>query len=148
MTNPSKTDPHDLKRFMEVQELVYQAALGELQHGRKRTHWIWYIFPQVDGLGSSTMARQFAIKSSEEADAYITHPVLGKRLRECTQAVLQHKAQTAHDIFGSPDDLKFLSYMTLFELASGEALFAEAIDHFYQRRRDDRTLAIWSKWVG
>lgn len=143
----NSTDPHQLLRFSEAQSSAYQTALDELQRGSKRTHWIWYIFPQVEGLGSSITARHFAIRSRAEAIAYISDPMLGGRLRECTQAVLEHKDRSAHLIFGSPDDLKFLSSMTLFELASGEPLFAAAIDRFYGGRRDSKTLAIWSEWA-
>jgi uncharacterized protein (DUF1810 family) len=146
MNELNKADRFNLRRFINAQELVYAVVLGELEQGSKHTHWMWYVFPQADGLGSSSMARQFAIRSREETIAYHGHPVLGERLRECTSAVLQHKDRTAHRIFGSPDDMKFLSCMTLFELASHELLYARAIDQFYGGQRDSKTIAIWSTW--
>ncbi|WP_031550341.1 DUF1810 domain-containing protein [Parvularcula oceani] len=134
-------DPYDLKRFIDAQEPSYARALEELRAGRKQTHWIWYVFPQIGGLGSSPTAQRFSIRSLEEASAYLAHPVLGQRLREATQAVLDLQGRSAHDIFGSPDDLKFRSCMTLFERAAAEPrLYALALDRYYDGERDQETL--------
>jgi uncharacterized protein (DUF1810 family) len=113
-TPPSESDPHDLERFVRAQEEAYVRALGELRSGRKLTHWMWYIFPQFRGLGSSPMSRQFAIRSADEARAFLQHPVLGPRLRECASAILAIADRTAREILGSPDDLKLRSSATLF----------------------------------
>lgn len=135
-------DPFDLCRFVEAQADSLATALAELRAGRKRSHWIWYVFPQIAGLGSSPMARRYAIASLDEARAYLAHPVLGPRLRECTQAALAGATGSAHDLFGSPDDLKFRSSMTLFAAAApGDPLFERALDRFYDGGRDERTLA-------
>lgn len=134
-------DPFDLNRFVQAQEGVYAAALSELRAGRKTSHWMWFVFPQIDGLGRSQTARFFAVKSLAEARAYLAHPVLGKRLRECTAAVLGVASRTASEIFGSPDDIKFRSSMTLFERAEPECdLFSDALDRFFEGRRDRLTL--------
>lgn len=108
-------DPHDLQRFIDAQEPVIDQVKKELRTGCKRSHWMWFVFPQVEGLGSSQMAQRYAISSRAEANAYLAHPLLGPRLRECTQLVNEIEDRTATDIFGSPDDLKFRSSMTLFE---------------------------------
>src|SRR5215470_3016612 len=134
--NMPMTDPFDLKRFVDAQDGVYAAALAELRAGSKRSHWMWFIFPQAIGLGQSAMAMQYAIRSSEEASAYLDHPVVGPRLLECTAAVLAVPQKSAHEIFGSPDDMKFRSSMTLFEAVGEERVFAEAIDRFYEGKRD------------
>lgn len=117
-------------------------VLGELKKGRKETHWMWFIFPQIDGLGSSTMATRYAVTSLDEAKAYWQHPKLGQRLVDCTEAVIPHSAtKTAREIFGSPDYMKFRSCMTLFELASGGAeSFVVALEVFYGGDRDNATL--------
>ncbi|KAF5046171.1 hypothetical protein DSECCO2_473650 [anaerobic digester metagenome] len=134
-------DPFDLNRFLQAQEGVYAAALAELRAGRKTSHWMWFVFPQIDGLGRSQTARFFAVKSLAEARAYLAHPVLGKRLRECTAAVLGVAGRTASEIFGSPDDIKFRSSMTLFERAEPNCdLFPDALDRFFEGRRDRLTL--------
>jgi uncharacterized protein (DUF1810 family) len=112
-------DPYDLNRFLSAQEGVYDRALAELKSGQKRTHWMWYIFPQIDGLGRSPTARYYSIKNIEEARQYLNHPVLGKRLLECTEALLAAKGRSLSEIFGYPDDLKFRSSMTLFEKIAG-----------------------------
>lgn len=133
-------DPFDLDRFLQAQEGVYAAALAELRAGRKTSHWMWFVFPQFDGLGRSQTARFFAVKSLAEARAFLAHPVLGKRLRECTAAVLRVTGRTASEIFGYPDDLKFCSSMTLFERAEPDCdLFSEALDRFFEGRRDRLT---------
>jgi uncharacterized protein (DUF1810 family) len=146
MTNKPKNEPFDLDRFVSAQQPVYEAVLAELQQGRKQTHWIWFVFPQVDGLGSSSTARHYAIKSRAEAVAYLAHPLLGVRLLECTETVLAHSRKSAHEIFGSPDDLKFCSSMTLFERARGGPAFGRALDLFFGGKRDAKTLAIFNDW--
>ena len=103
-------DPHDLARFVEAQAGEYGQALAEIKAGRKRSHWIWYVFPQIDGLGFSSMSRRYAIKSVDEAKAYLAHPVLGSRLVEICEAALAVEGKSAHDIFGSPDDMKLKSW--------------------------------------
>lgn len=133
-------DPFDLNRFLQAQEGVYAAALAELRAGRKTSHWMWFVFPQIDGLGRSQTARFFAVKSLAEARAYLAHPVLGTRLRECAAAVLGVAGRTASEIFGYPDDLKFRSSMTLFERAAPDCdLFSDALDRFFEGSRDRLT---------
>ena len=135
-------DPYDLQRFVAAQAPAYDRALEELRAGRKRTHWIWYVFPQVAGLGSSETAQRFAIHSLEEAGAYLGHPVLGPRLHEAVAAAMASGERDPHALFGSPDDLKFRSCLTLFERAADEpAPFAEALDAFYGGARDEATLS-------
>jgi uncharacterized protein (DUF1810 family) len=134
-------DEFDLQRFVDAQARNYPDALAELRRGRKESHWMWYVFPQVAGLGSSPMARAYAIGSLDEARAYLAHPLLGERLRAVTDAVLGHADRTAHEIFGSPDELKFRSSMTLFARAAPhEPRFAEALQVFFAGRPDERTL--------
>ena len=134
-------DPFGLERFVRAQVRVYSGALAELKGGRKRSHWIWFIFPQIDGLGSSSNSKFYGIKSLAEAQAYLAHPLLGPRLRECTEAVLAVEGRSVHDIFGSPDDVKFKSSMTLFECASGpNSVFARALDKYFNGKRDSSTL--------
>ena len=142
----ASADPFDLQRFTEAQSPVLTTVLNELKQGQKRTHWIWFFFPQVTGLGSSQMAKHYAIRSREEARAYLGHHILGPRLIECTQAVLLIAGKSAHDIFGSPDDLKFRSSMTLFEAVGGQPLFRSALDRFYGGSPDEKTLAILAAW--
>ncbi len=133
----------DLMRFVDAQAPVYAQVLDELQRGRKRSHWMWYIFPQVAGLGFSIMSQRFAIGSKAEAAAYLDHPLLGTRLIECTEAMLLHKDLTAHAILGSPDDMKFKSSMTLFDTVSKKGSpFERALAQFYHSQRDDKTLAL------
>jgi len=138
-------DPYDLKRFVDAQQIVYANVVAELGRGEKRSHWMWFIFPQIAGLGFSSMAQRFAIASPEEATAYLAHEVLGQRLRECTRLVLAARGKTAHDIFGSPDDLKFRSSMTLFAAVSEDPLFAEAITRYYAGEKDQATLGILAR---
>ena len=139
-------DPYDLNRFVRAQEGVYDRALAELRSGRKRTHWMWYIFPQIDGLGYSPTAKRYAIKSIEEARRYLNHPVLGKRLLECTEAVFAVKGRSVSEIFGYPDDLKFKSTMTLFEITAGSgSLFSSALDRYCSGERDTATLRLLEK---
>ena len=129
-----------LVRFIDAQKPSYRAALTELQAARKRSHWMWFIFPQLKELGHSKMAMRYGISDLAEAKSYLDDPVLGPRLRECVAMVLKHPHRTAHEIFGSPDDLKFRSCLTLFDAAAtNEPLFREALDVFYQGLRDPRT---------
>ncbi len=134
-------DPHDLARFLAAQRTSFDRALAELKRGRKESHWMWYVFPQVAGLGHSPTAERYAIQSRAEAAAYLAHPVLGPRLRECAEAVLAVPDRSASQIFGYPDDLKLRSSATLFEAVSppGSA-FARLLDRFFQGERDQETL--------
>lgn len=135
-------DIHDLARFLAAQQPVYDQALQELRDGRKRSHWMWFIFPQIEGLGHSAMAERYAISGRAEAEAYLAHPLLGARLRDCTAAMLTHKDRSAHAILGSPDDMKFRSSMTLFDAVSKKgSAFDQALLQFYDGEPDDATLA-------
>jgi uncharacterized protein (DUF1810 family) len=136
------SDPFDLERFVAAQALVYTRVVAELSEGRKRSHWMWFIFPQIEGLGSSAMAQRFAIRSRAEAAAYLAHSVLGPRLIECTRLVLEVKNRTILDILGSPDDLKFRSSMTLFGAVSDDPVFGRAIAAYYDGTADGATLEI------
>jgi uncharacterized protein (DUF1810 family) len=136
------TDSFDLRRFVDAQEPVYRQVVEELSHGRKRTHWMWYVFPQIAGLGFSMTAQRFAIGSRAEAVAYLAHDVLGPRLIECTRLVMAASDKTIADILGYPDDMKFRSCMTLFDATSRHEIFAEAIGTFYPDGKDPATLAI------
>jgi uncharacterized protein (DUF1810 family) len=140
----TEDDPFQLRRFVEAQAPVVEAAIGELKAGRKRSHWMWFIFPQLAGLGSSPTARFFGISGLEEAQAYLAHPVLGPRLRACTQAMLALEGRSLNGILGSPDDLKFRSSMTLFDRAADgrEPLFREALVRYCQGEPDSRTLEL------
>jgi uncharacterized protein (DUF1810 family) len=138
-------DPYDLQRFVDAQRMVYVNVVAELRQGKKRSHWMWFIFPQVMGLGLSAMAERFAITWPEEAIAYLEHEILGPRLRECTRLVLDVKDKTAHEIFGSPDDLKFRSSMTLFGAVSDDPVFGEAIARYYAGDKDQATLGILAR---
>jgi uncharacterized protein (DUF1810 family) len=133
----------DLERFVDAQDAVYADVLNELKAGRKETHWMWFVFPQLRGLGRSATAFYFGIVSADEAAAYLGHPVLGPRLRTCVELVLAVKGRAAHQIFGSPDDLKFRSSMTLFASVapSGETLFQTTLDKFFGGERDPLTTA-------
>src|SRR3954451_5216121 len=128
----------DLERFVTAQAPVFATALAELQAGQKRSHWMWFIFPQLRGLGHSAMARHYGVGSLAEARAYLAHPLLGPRLVQCTQAVLAIEGRSLRTIFGSPDDLKFRSSMTLFSLAASEkdSVFRQALDRFCDGRED------------
>jgi len=135
-------DPYDLARFVSAQDPVYAQAQAELTLGRKQSHWMWFIFPQIEGLGGSAMAQHYAIRSLGEARAYLDHPLLGARLRECAALVNKVQDRSAHEIFGSPDDLKFHSSMTLFAAAApDEPLFAESLRKYFDSRHDPLTLA-------
>ena len=131
----------NLERFVEAQNGVYDTALAELRAGHKRTHWMWFIFPQIEGLGHSAMAQRYAIRSADEAAAYLAHTVLGPRLRACAAAVASHHDRGVDEIFGHPDNLKFHSSMTLFaDIAPDEAIFQTCLDQFFDGRADPATL--------
>ena len=135
------SDPHDLERFVTAQEPVYERVLAELRAGEKRSHWMWFVFPQVAGLGHSDMAKRYALSSLAEAKAYLAHPVLGPRLRECTALVNGVDGRSINDIFGYPDDLKFHSSMTLFARAAGDDhVFADALEKYFDGTPDKQTL--------
>ncbi|MDP4021564.1 DUF1810 domain-containing protein [Methylobacterium sp. NEAU 140] len=135
-------DPHDLRRFVEAQAGTYERALAELRAGEKRSHWMWFVFPQISGLGASPTARCYAIASLDEARAYLGHPVLGPRLLACTAAVNAVEGRSARAIFGAPDDVKFRSSMTLFgRAAPEEPAFAAALDRYFGGEPDPLTLA-------
>jgi uncharacterized protein (DUF1810 family) len=136
------TDSFDLRRFLDAQAAVYRQVVEELSRGRKQTHWMWFIFPQIAGLGFSAIAQRFAIGSRAEAAAYLDHDVLGPRLIECTGLVLAASEKTITHILGSPDDMKFRSCMTLFDAVSKQEIFAEAIAAFYRDGKDRATLSI------
>jgi uncharacterized protein (DUF1810 family) len=136
-------DPHDFNRFLEAQEGAFPQALAELHTGRKRSHWMWHIFPQFDGLGFSATSRRFSIKSLAEAEAYLRHPVLGPRLTECAEAALGVVGRSAHDIFGSPDDMKLRSCATLFAFVSREgSVFHQLLRKYFQGEPDPETLRL------
>ena len=139
-------DPFNLSRFLQAQEGIYTRVLTELTGGRKQTHWIWYIFPQIDGWGHSTTTKHYSIKSIEEARHYLDHPILGKRLLECTEAVLAIKGRLLSKIFGYPDDLKFKSCMTLFAgIADPHSVFISVIDKHCYGKQDIKTLRLIEK---
>jgi uncharacterized protein (DUF1810 family) len=136
-----QTDPFDLQRFVTAQQPVIDTALTELRAGRKRSHWMWFVFPQLRGLGRSSTAQFYGIASLDEARAYLAHPLLGSRLDACTRAVLESSASSLNVIFGSPDDMKFRSSMTLFALASPDedSVFRQALDRWCEGRLDAAT---------
>lgn len=139
-------DPFELERFVSAQRGAYEMARAELQRGAKRSHWIWFIFPQVAGLGSSGMAQRYAIQSRAEAAAYLAHPVLGPRLVTCATTLLAHADKSVADIMGHPDDLKLRSSMTLFAAVSGPGSPMQAVlDAFYDGAPDERTLAFLAR---
>ncbi|WP_422928133.1 DUF1810 domain-containing protein [Singulisphaera sp. PoT] len=136
----SGNDPHDLGRFVNAQEGDYEQALKEVRDGRKESHWMWYIFPQIDGLGFSSMSRRYSIKSLAEAREYLEHPVLGPRLLECIEAAMAVQGRSAHQIFGSPDDMKLKSCATLFASVTPEdSPFAQLLDKYFQGGRCGKT---------
>lgn len=136
-------DPYDLQRFLAAQEPFYTTVVAELQAGRKQSHWMWFIFPQLAGLGNSAMAQRYAIRDLEEARAYLAHPILGARLRECAELVLAVNGRTIHEIFGSPDDMKLRSCATLFAAACDEgSVFEWLLAKYYDGAEDERTLAM------
>jgi uncharacterized protein (DUF1810 family) len=132
-----------LSRFIQAQEDVFELALAELQSGKKRSHWMWFIFPQFDGLGFSQTSKYFAIKSIEEAKAYLEHPLLGPRLLKCAEAVMKVEGRSANDILGSPDDSKLKSCATLFDHSAGPGLvFDRLLEKYFQGKRDGKTLKL------
>lgn len=134
------SDPFDLARFVQAQDPVMARVRRELGEGRKLSHWMWFVFPQLTGLGRSAIARHYSIGSLAEAQAYLAHPALGRRLVECTELVNRVEGRSAHQVFGSPDDLKFHSSMTLFALAQpGEPVFREALDKYFGGAPDGLT---------
>jgi uncharacterized protein (DUF1810 family) len=138
-------DAYDLARFVEAQRETYDRALAEVANGRKRSHWMWYIFPQIAGLGSSATSRRYAIGSPAEAEAYLRHDILGPRLRECAETVLAVQGRSAHEIFGTPDDLKLRSSATLFAAVSpAGSVFQRLLDRYFGGERDEATLQILS----
>ncbi len=138
----SASDPFDLQRFVDAQARVYHTVLDELRDGRKRSHWIWFVFPQIAGLGSSPTAARYAISSLDEARAYLAHPVLGPRLRECAQLVTRVQGRSVSQIFGSPDDLKVRSSMTLFARATSDNDdFVAVLEKYYDGAEDPLTVA-------
>ncbi len=136
------TDAFQLQRFIDAQDPVFEQVKQELRRGRKTGHWMWFIFPQIKGLGSSAMAQHFALSGREEARAYANHAILGSRLSECTRLVISVEGRSIGQIFGYPDDLKFRSSMTLFAEAAGEhAVFADALEIYFAGAPDPLTLA-------
>jgi uncharacterized protein (DUF1810 family) len=135
-------DPFGLQRFVDAQDRVYRQVCAELAAGRKSSHWMWFVFPQFKGLGRSATAQRFGIASKAEAQAYWAHPVLGPRLAQCTELALAVEGRSAHEIFGPPDDLKFRSCMTLFAQATGEPVFARALERYFEGRPDPGTLEL------
>lgn len=141
-TGAHKPEPN-LARFLTAQQGVYERALGELEAGRKRSHWIWFIFPQLRGLGHSAMSWEYGIESLDEARGYLAHRVLGERLRRCARAVNAIPDRSAEEVFGRPDNLKFHSSMTLFHVADpSDQAFADALTHYFEGRQDARTLGL------
>jgi uncharacterized protein (DUF1810 family) len=134
-------DPYNLQRFVDAQSSVFEQVISELRQGRKRGHWMWFIFPQISGLGHSAMAARFAISSRQEAEAYLNHPILGPRLRECTRLLTLVEGRAIQEILGSPDDLKFRSSLTLFaRVTPDNRIFQDALDKFYGGEYDALTL--------
>ena len=135
-------DIFNLQRFVEAQNPVYETVRAELKRGRKQSHWMWFIFPQVAGLGASVMATRYAISSSAEARPYLDHPTLGPRLRECTRLILAVEGRSAHEILGSPDDMKFRSCLTLFAYATADnQIFRDALQKYFDGEEDTLTVA-------
>lgn len=139
----SAPDPHDLDRFLQAQEGDYDRALAEIRDGRKRSHWMWYIFPQYEGLGFSSTSRRYAIRSLAEASAYLAHPVLGPRLVACVEAALGVEGRSASTIFGSPDDMKLRSCATLFaRVAPAGSVFERLLEKYFEAQPDETTLRL------
>jgi uncharacterized protein (DUF1810 family) len=136
----SSNDPYDLDRFVRAQATDYDRALSELRDGEKRSHWMWYIFPQIEGLGTSPMSQRYSIKSAAEARAYLDHPVLGPRLRECAAVVRDIAGHSALEIFGSPDDQKLRSCATLFASVSDDDVFEQVLQKYFNGQPDKETL--------
>ena len=140
------SNENDLERFVEAQVGRIDDAMSELRAGRKRTHWMWFVFPQLRGLGHSQMAHHFGIASRDEAAAYLAHPALGPRLHDCVELVLAVRGRTAHEIFGSPDDMKLCSCLTLFgEVGGGDSVFDRALRQYFRGQPDAATLGLLAK---
>ena len=144
MKNTCRTDdPFDLERFIDAQDDIYDLALSELKEGEKQSHWMWFIFPQIDGLGYSSTAKFYAIKNLKEACAYLNHPILGTRLLECSKTVLNIDGLSVSAIFGIPDNAKFKSSMTLFAAVSdSNSVFEQVLDKFFNGNKDNNTLQL------
>jgi uncharacterized protein (DUF1810 family) len=141
MTEEDSGDPFDLQRFVDAQERVFETACAELKAGRKESHWMWFIFPQIEGLGRSPTAQKFAISGRAEAEAYLRHPVLGRRLRRCAELVNAIEGRSIHQIFGAPDDMKFHSSMSLFgAVADDRQVFLAALRKYFGGGMDPKTL--------
>lgn len=138
-----RSDPYDLSRFMEAQQSSYATALSEIRRGQKRSHWMWFIFPQYIGLGISSTSQRYAVKSVAEAEAYLNHPVLGQRLKECAEALLLIEGRSAQQIFGYPDDLKLKSCATLFaQVSPSGSVFKRVLAKYFQGEQDPQTLRL------
>ena len=136
-------DAYDLSRFLRAQEGDYEQVVSEIRSGRKRSHWMWYVFPQIEGLGFSPLSKRYSIKSLGEARAYLAHPVLGPRLLECAEAVVSLEGRSATEVFGSPDDMKLRSCATLFACVSPPgSVFDRLLGKYYRRLRDAKTLQL------
>jgi uncharacterized protein (DUF1810 family) len=136
-------DPYDLDRFVQAQKHDYHAALSEITVGHKRSHWMWYIFPQFEGLGHSSMSRRYSIKSLDEAKAYLRHPILGPRLLECCEAIVAIDGRSASEIFGSPDDMKLRSCATLFaQVSPAGSVFERLLGKYFHGERDEQTVRL------
>jgi uncharacterized protein (DUF1810 family) len=141
MADPA--DPYDLNRFLEAQERTYEQALSEIRNGCKRSHWMWYVFPQFEGLGSSPITQRFAIRSLAEAAAYLQHPVLGPRLLESASAALAVEGRSAFEVFGFPDDMKLRSCATLFaHVSPAGSVFEQLLGRYFEGKRDEKTLGL------
>jgi uncharacterized protein (DUF1810 family) len=153
MVSPSDpdglNDPFELSRFTDAQAGSYEKAITEIKRGRKQSHWMWYVFPQFEGLGFSSTSRRYAIKSLAEATAYVNHPVLGPRLVECAEAALAIDGRSAHEIFGSPDDMKLRSCATLFaQVSTGGSVFHRLLEKYFDGKADDQTLQLLGRQPG
>jgi uncharacterized protein (DUF1810 family) len=138
---------NNLQRFLKAQEKDYSIALSEIKNGKKQSHWMWYIFPQIEGLGFSETSKFYAIKNNHEAEEFLNHPVLGRRLIEICNELLNLETNNAHTIFGSPDDLKLRSSMTLFSsVSNSDAVFQKILDKYFNGKKDALTLKILKKW--
>jgi uncharacterized protein (DUF1810 family) len=142
---PEQKSPLNLDRFVEAQAHNYEDAVAELRAGRKTSHWMWYVFPQIQGLGTSAMSSRYSIKSEDEARAYLNHPILGRRLRECATIVLNIEGRSANEIFGSPDDMKLRSSATLFAYVSGDEIFQKILDKYFAGETDVNTIELLEK---
>jgi uncharacterized protein (DUF1810 family) len=143
MADEPGNDQHDLARFVAAQAGDYDQALAEIRRGRKTSHWMWYVFPQIEGLGFSSMSRRYSIKSVAEARAYLDHPLLGPRLVECSEAAMGVEGRSASEIFGSPDDMKLKSCATLFaSVTPPDSVFARLLDKYFKGERDGKTLQL------